>query len=383
MLQKISSIIWRPDMKKILFLIHDLGQGGAEKVLVNLVNNMDHTKFDITVMTLFDHGENRQFLGDKIHYKTWCKKMLPGNSYIMKLLSPQQLHKLIIKDHYDIEVSYLEGPCARIISGCTDESVKLVSWIHIEQYTTKRAVASFRSRNEASACYKRFDKIISVSKTVEMDFQKVLNIDAAYQVLYNTNESEKIRKLSEEKITEDIYRENVVNLVGVGKLLKSKGFDRVLRITKQLISANNLIHLYILGEGPEKETLQNYIKNNGLENNVTLLGYQINPYKYISRCDLFVCASHAEGFSTAATEALILGVPVCTVEVSGMKEMLGENNEYGIVTENDDEALYEGIRCLVESPELLRYYKKQAQKRGDMFSTEKTVAEVENMLLML
>lgn len=370
-------------MKKVLFLIHDLGQGGAEKVLVNLVNNMDHTKFDITVMTLFDHGENRQFLGDKIHYKTWCKKMLPGNSHIMKLLSPQQLHKLIIKDHYDIEVSYLEGPCARIVSGCTDESVKSVSWIHIEQYTTKRAVASFRSQNEAVECYKRFDKIISVSKTVEMDFQKVLNIDAAYQVLYNTNESEKIRKLSEEKITEDIYQENAVNLVGVGKLLKSKGFDRVLRITKQLISENNLIHLYILGEGPEKETLQNYIENNGLENNVTLLGYQINPYKYISRCDLFVCASHAEGFSTAATEALILGVPVCTVEVSGMKEMLGENNEYGIVTENNDEALYEGIRCLIKSPELLKYYKIQAQKRGDMFSTERTVAEVEKMLLRL
>ena len=49
-------------MKKILFLIHDLGQGGAEKVLVNLVNHMDYSKFDVTVMTLFDCGENRQFL---------------------------------------------------------------------------------------------------------------------------------------------------------------------------------------------------------------------------------------------------------------------------------------------------------------------------------
>ena len=49
-------------MKKILFLIHDLGQGGAEKVLVNLVNHMDYSKFDITVMTLFDCGENKQFL---------------------------------------------------------------------------------------------------------------------------------------------------------------------------------------------------------------------------------------------------------------------------------------------------------------------------------
>ena len=53
-------------MKKILFLIHDLGQGGAEKVLVNLVNNMDREKFDITVMSLFDVGVNRQFLAPHI-----------------------------------------------------------------------------------------------------------------------------------------------------------------------------------------------------------------------------------------------------------------------------------------------------------------------------
>ena len=62
---------------KILFLIHDLGQGGAEKVLVNLVNHMDYSKFDITVMTLFDHGENRKFLSSNIKYQSWCKYMFP------------------------------------------------------------------------------------------------------------------------------------------------------------------------------------------------------------------------------------------------------------------------------------------------------------------
>lgn len=108
-----------------MFLIHDLGQGGAEKVLVNLVNNMDHTKFDITVMTLFDCGENKQFLHPKVKYKTWCKKMVPGNSQLMKFLSPKRLHKLIIREKYDIEIAYLEGPCARVISGV---QVRLLDW---------------------------------------------------------------------------------------------------------------------------------------------------------------------------------------------------------------------------------------------------------------
>ena len=63
-------------MIKILFLIHDLGHGGAEKVLVNLVNHMDKEKFDITVMTLFDEGVNKQFLAPHIKYKTCFKKSL-------------------------------------------------------------------------------------------------------------------------------------------------------------------------------------------------------------------------------------------------------------------------------------------------------------------
>ena len=64
-----------------------------------------------------------------------------------------------------------------------------------------------------------------------------------------------------------------------------------------------------------------------------------------------------------------------------MKEMLGENNEYGIVTENSEEALYEGIRSLLDNPERLSHYKGKAAQRGKQFSTEETVWAVEEMLL--
>ena len=370
-------------MQKILFLIHDLGQGGAEKVLVNLVNNMDCSRFDITVMTLFDSGENRQFLKKRVKYKTWCKKMIPGNSHLMKIFSPEQLHKLIIKEHYDIEIAYLEGPCARVISGCVDPSVKKLAWIHIEQHTAERAAASFRSIAEAKACYRRFDRIICVSQTVKQDFEQALQIPVPHEVLYNTNESDKIVRLSQEDVEQGVIGSDEIKLVGVGKLLKSKGFDRVIRIVKRLKEQGYPIHFYVLGDGPERSNLQEYIQQNGLERNVTLLGYQLNPYKYIAKCDLFVCASFAEGFSTAATESLIIGIPVCTVEVSGMKEMLGENNEYGLVVENNDKDLYQGIKRFIVEPGLLEYYRKQAEMRGKDFSTKKTVKAVEKRLLQL
>lgn len=124
-------------------------------------------------------------------------------------------------------------------------------------------------------------------------------------------------------------------------------------------------------------------QDNYLRENVTFLGYQKNPYQYVSKCDLFVCASYSEGFSTAATEALILSVPVCTVEVSGMREMLGNDSEYGIVTENSEEALYQGIKMLIDNPDLLAYYRDKARERGQCFNTKHTVMAVEEMLLSL
>jgi glycosyltransferase involved in cell wall biosynthesis len=149
---------------------------------------------------------------------------------------------------------------------------------------------------------------------------------------------------------------------------------------KKLKDEHSTAHLYILGIGPLQEWIEGYIHDNDLSRTVTLLGYQTNPYKYVEKCDLFVCASHAEGFSTAATEALIVGTPVCTVEVSGMKEMLGANNEYGIVTENDETALYNGIKRLLDNPSLLQHYTNQASLRGKAFRTEETVKAVEAML---
>ena len=152
--------------KKILFFIHDLGHGGAEKVLVNLVNNLDKNKFDITVLALFGGGVNEGFLKEDIKYKTIFKKTFRGNSNIMKLFSPRFLHQRFVKEKYDIEVSYLEGPCARIISGCPYDDVKLVSWIHSEHHTKKNAAKKFRSYEESVKCYQKFDKTICVSEYV-------------------------------------------------------------------------------------------------------------------------------------------------------------------------------------------------------------------------
>lgn len=366
--------------KKILFLIHDLGQGGAEKVLVNLVNNMDCQKFDITVMALFGGGVNEQFLKPHIRYQTVFSRSFPGNSHIMKLLTPQQLHKLFIKEKYDIEVSYLEGPSARIIGGCPNEDTKLVSWIHVEQHTKEKAAHSFRSYKESEKCYYRFDKIICVSESVKNDFIELYPFVSNMDVLYNTNETDQILEKKDEPVEDEFYQQDCIRLCGVGKLVPTKGFDKLARIHKRLIDDGLPVHTYILGIGPDKEKIEQYLRENNIQDSFILLGYQTNPYKYVAKCDLFVCASSAEGFSTATTEALIVGTPVVTTPVAGMEEMLGANGEYGIITEMSEESLYENMKNMVKNPQKLHHYKKQAEIRGKFFSKENTVKAVEEMM---
>ena len=370
-------------MKKIrlLFMIPTLAHGGAEKVLVNLVNNLNKERFDVTVLALFDGGVNKQFLKPWIKFKACMPHTFRGNIHVLKLFSPERLYKFFIPKEceFDILISYLEGATARIISGCNNANVKLISWIHVEQHTRKAASLSFRSEKEAGRCYSKFHNTICVAKTVKEDFFRIFPEISSCEVLYNTVESDQIISMSNEAATEMID-DKKIRLIAVGTLKEMKAFDRLLRITKRLINEKYKVHLYILGRGPLENQFRSFIEENNLSDSITLLGYQTNPYKYMAKSDIFICSSHREGFSTATTEALILGVPVCTVEVSGMKEMLGNNNEYGIITENNEEALYQGIRQLLDNPDLLVYYQKRAAMRGKYFNTKQTVAAVEEML---
>lgn len=366
-------------MTKILFLIHDLHHGGAEKVLVNLVNNMDPTQFEIHVTALFGGGVNEQYLKPHVHFRAIFPRSFPGNSHVMKLFSPGLLHRLFVKEHYDIEIAYLEGPASRIISGCADPDTKTVCWIHCTMKSAEEFAVGFRSVEEAKECFARFDRGVFVSKGVMDAFRSFCPMEHM-QVLYNTNESDKILTLAQEPVPAELFPGGEFSMIGVGKIEEVKGFDRLARIHTRLCREGYGVHTYILGTGSRESELRQYLEQEGMSDSFTFLGYQTNPYKYVSKSDLFVCSSLSEGFSTAATEALIVGTPVCTTRVSGMEEMLGEHNEWGVITDNDEDALYEGIRYLLDHPETLAHYRKMAAERGKDFSTEKTAQAVELFL---
>lgn len=368
-------------MKKILFFIPNLMHGGAEKVLVNLVNNLDRKKYDITVQTLFDVGVNKKYLKKDIHYKYFFKKIFRGNSIILKLFSPEFLYKKIVRDKYDIVVSYLEGPAARIISGCPYKDTKKVSWIHIELNNKDLFSKGFRDFQEAKNCYEKYDKIICVSNTVKQIFLDVSDIKQGnVDVLYNTNETEDIIKRSKEVVDDIKFSNDIINICSVGKVIEKKGYYRLAQVHKKLMNEGFNHNIYIIGIGEDEQRIRNYLKENNLEDSYKLIGFRDNPYKYVAKSDLFICSSYREGFSTAVTESLVVGTPVVSTLCSGAQELLGYNNEYGLVVENSEEGIYQGMKKLLEDRVLLDYYKEKSKERGSFFSKEKTIESVENMI---
>ncbi len=368
-------------MISVLFMIPTLDRGGAENVLVDLVNNMDQSKFKITVQTLFDQNSQKDRLKEGIEYRSWLYHQFHGNSRLLARIPAKILYRHIVRKRYDIVISYLEGPTTHIIAGCPYSDSRKVVWIHVEMDKERQALVGFRSIEAACHAYHKFDRIVFVAKTVKDSFQRIMCQNYYNSiVLYNTVDSDLILKKSKDKLKSILLSENEFNIVSIGRVIDAKGYDRLAVIQKRLIDSGYRTHVYILGEGKRQKEIEAYAAEKDIASTFTFLGFQDNPYPFVAEGDLFVCSSRREGFSTAVTEALILGVPVVSTECSGAYELLGENNEYGIVTKNSENALYEGIKRLLDDQELYSYYRRQSKERGKTFAKEKTVKAVEEML---
>ncbi|MFB5282767.1 glycosyltransferase [Peribacillus sp. Hz7] len=371
--------------KKILFLITSLGGGGAEKVLIDLVKNLDPLKYEITVQTVLDEGIYIKQLPKHVKYKTIIKqKNKYKRSILIRLfyyiLSPKFIYEKYIKSNYDIEIAFLEGICTKFISASTNKNAKKYAWIHTDlsnQFAIKKVYNSFKS---IVSSYRQFDEIMFVSESAKEGFKKRFGYFENTRILYNIVDPKQIVEKGKldipEKSTKDKFR-----IVTVGRLVKEKGYDRLLEVHKSLINEGFKYELWIIGDGIEKNSLINFIETNNLNENVKLFGFQKNPYRYMSKCDLFVCSSRVEGFSTVVTEALILKLPIVTTNCSGMNELLG-NGEYGVITENSTDGLYKGLKNILSDTLFFKLYQDKAIQRSNFFSLKGQIKQYENLFDM-
>ena len=375
-------------MKKVLLFVDNLDEGGVSKVLIDLLENINREKYDITIMTLYINGIYKDKIKEYGKLK-YCFDIPNPNDNSLKaslyrkywggmLRLPEKfMYKWFIKEKYDIEIAFVHGWSTKFISGSNNKKSKKIAWVHADLVTWDRVDGVFKSLEHHKKAYSKFDEVICVSQTVKEGIEKKYNVKNA-KVLYNPINREKILKLSNEKI-DDINHSNKFKLISVGRLSKEKGYDRLLRVVKKLVNEQIGCELLIIGSGKEYDKLNSYIKNNNLEYNIKIVGYKENPYKYVKSSDLFVCSSLSEGYSLVIAESLVLGIPVVSTKCSGPIEIL-RNGENGLLVENSEEGLYKGLKEIINSNELYINYKNRAVKEGTKFGVDNFIKSVEEIL---
>lgn len=361
---------------RVLFFIPGLSEGGAEKVLCSLVNNMDQTKYDITVQTI-DAYDPKQYLVAGIRYKAInrCKTARGKKifSYWFRLCAELKLaYRFYVSDNYDIEVAYLETAATKIIAQSTNKKAIKLAWVHCD--LSKKEGMS-HSVEKVRKQYTRYDKIVCVSRDVEAGFHKLYGKDFKTVVLHNVIDEDVILRKAAEPAEWGTEPEEK-RLLAVGRLTKQKNFKYLIKTCGLLRDSGYQFKLNILGEGPEREGLEEQIRALKLEKYVTLKGFTKNPYPWMKTADLIVCSSRYEGISTVVQEALILGKVVITTPCTGMKELLGDS-EYGLIVEDSEKGLFNGIARLLDDSELMQKYDEAAKDCRVIYSKKQMVGQTE------
>lgn len=375
-------------MKKILFILPWLAMGGLEKEQVTIANALSARGYDVTVMTLSPENDLLPELDKSVRYVFKPLKPHP----IMKRIpyvrhkfyddgmwetraSAKRLYNYYVGDEkYDVEIAFFRGLPIKIISGSTNKlSVKL-AWVHNDFRKAEGYKNNFKSLKEVVLAYSAFDKVVCVSNEAKKGFIETLQDTKNLITVYNILPVKRIKELSEEVVPDRKKAE--FDIVLVGRLSDlAKGQIRLINAVVRLKERGYDIALTLVGGGVDEQRIKDHVKEKNAEEYVFMVGNQINPYPYIARSDLLVCASYFEGFNLTVAEALILGVPVLSTDCAGPNEIL-DHGKYGMIVENSEDGLYSGIKELMDKPEKLAYYKAQAKKRVPFFDEEKTIKEI-------
>ena len=374
--------------RRILFLIESLEGGGAEKVLTTLVHHIDKNLFDVVVCSISGGGKYEDEVKNHVNYKAILRESTSSglierilykikHHLVYKWLPLSWVYWLFIPQGNDIEIAFVEGFTTRLLSQSTNNRAKKYAWVHCNMEKDHWTTSIFPTTEDEENVYNRYDNIFCVSDTAVQAFRHTFpGVTSPITKIYNPINAQIIQMMAAERKE---MEKKVTRLVTVGRLEYQKGYDRLVRVINRLVKDGFHFEMWVLGKGSQEASLRQYIQEHQLDQYVKLLGFHSNPYKYIIQGDLFVCSSRSEGYSTAVTEALILGLPVITTDCSGMSELL-KDGECGMITENDDEALYEGIKLLLTDATLLKHYRQKAIERGKDFTIESLMKPIETLL---
>lgn len=370
--------------KKLIFITEALWIGGIETALVNLLNRLDYNRFDVTCLVLRDSldvadritPQCRLIVSDRQHKVTFpkgygCKRLYnimeePQNAAKFRRLiwsalrvvfraAEARCYALYVKkqlkgEHFDTAVIYSDR--------AAETAVRAVS---ADRFLMFYHHGAMRREYHDAYGYRKADKVIAVSPALAEKLRayrskyadKIISVNNIIDI---DGVREKGLDIPTVKFSADCF-----NIVSCGRLSHAKGMDIAVDACAKLVADGFTgFHWYIVGGGPEESALREQIMRLGLEDCVSLLGMQSNPYPYIRCADLYVQPSRFEAFGLTIREAQVLAVPVLSTRTDGSAELISDG-ETGLLCESDADSIAAAVIRLYNAPKLRKSIQAELQ----------------------
>ena len=373
---------------RLLFAIHYLELGGAERSLIGLLESLDYSRVEVDLFVYSHRGELMPSIPPQVHllpeiaeyaqierpirdvlrdgywrialarmqakrqYAAYARKHRPKDntavySYISRNLV-SVLPEINPGKKYDFAVSYLM-PHDYVLRKVTAK--RKVAWIH-----TDYSQIDIDTQLELPV-WAGYDRIVSISEDVTRSFlQKFPSLSEKMVVIPNSVPRDWVRQQAMAMAPEEIEREmprtpGRVNLLSVGRFSYAKNYDNVPDICRRLREGGLDAHWYLIGFGGEEAMIRTRIVEAGMAGFVHILGKKENPYPYMAACDIYIQPSRYEGSPMTVLEAKSLGKPVALTDFPTARSVV-EDGVDGIIVPLDNAACAEGIAALANNESL-------------------------------
>ncbi len=228
------------------------------------------------------------------------------------------------------------------------------------------------------------DKLVFTSVEMAKKYQSKFDIpDQKITVINHSVDLREAYRLQQGKIPKTelkIFKNKSFKIVSVGRFEKQKDFHTILKAFRLILDNKPNTELILIGDGPDKEILNDLSKNLDVYKKVHFLKWQKNVYKYLKHCDLFILSSNYEGFAMVIVEAMAMGIPVVATNTPyGPKEIL-DNGKYGVlVPMKDTQKMASEILKLIKSKKLRNRYRKSGLERVKKYGTKNMLKEFKNL----
>lgn len=370
-------------MKRILIATFDMGIGGVERSLINLLEKFDFARYEVDLLLYRHQGEflpmvpsTVRLLAEHPKYATFrksIKETIRGKDYAIAIgrvlskihaaaigkqrrleeagyIQMQYMWKYAlpflpeVNREYDVAISYL-WPHEFVANKV--KAKRKLAWIHTDYSTVHTDI------DQDVRTWSKYDGIVAVSEACREAFlKKYGELSEKVQVIENVTSPEFILRMSEEEPCAPFSKDSRFKLVTVARLSHAKGIDRAIKALHLLREKGiENVAWYVVGDGGEEGMLRELIAGCGLQDDFILLGKRVNPYPYMKQCDLYVQPSRYEGKAVTVTEAKILGKPVLITNFPTAGSQV-EHEWDGIICDAAPEGLADGIETIMQHAEI-------------------------------